>query len=231
MIIDGGEIIGNSTYSSCIRNLGNATVSGGTIRQNKMIAMKNDDTGTLTVTGGKIISEDQAIQNWKTAEIEGGEIEGNVYTWAYVEKGTEFAGETTISGGKITGDVAAVNYDGGSAKPQVEVTGNAEITMIYGPYKRQSKLPSIKPAQRVKRRNYKARPGKTVLCLRAAFAVCIAALLGFGGRVLYLDRAARMARDVYAPYVPAVWELVLMVVLSASALLLLYLLERNGRRK
>lgn len=128
MIIDGGEIIGNSTYSSCIRNLGNATVSGGTIRQDKMIAMKNDDTGTLTVTGGKIISEDQAIQNWKTAEIEGGEIEGNVYTWAYVEKGTEFAGETTISGGKITGDVAAVNYDGGSAKPQVEVTGNAEIT-------------------------------------------------------------------------------------------------------
>ena len=128
MIIDGGEIIGNSTYSSCIRNLGNATVSGGTIRQDKMIAMKNDDTGTLTVTGGKIISEDQAIQNWKTAEIEGGEIEGNVYTWAYVEKGTEFAGETTISGGKVTGDVAAVNYDGGSAKPQVEVTGNAEIT-------------------------------------------------------------------------------------------------------
>lgn len=103
--------------------------------------------------------------------------------------------------------------------------------MIYGPYKRQSKLPSIKPAQRVNRRNYKARPGKTVLCLRAAFAVCIAALLGFCGRVLYLDRAARMARDIYAPYVPAVWELVLMVVLSASTLLLLYLLERNGRRK
>lgn len=128
MVINGGEIIGNSTYSSCIRNLGKATVSGGTIRQDKMIAMKNDDTGTLTVTGGKIVSEDQAIQNWKTAEIEGGEIKGNVYTWAYVEKGTEFAGETTISGGKVTGDVAAVNYDGGSAKPQVEVTGNAEIT-------------------------------------------------------------------------------------------------------
>ena len=128
MIIDGGEIIGNSTYSSCIRNLGNATVSGGTIRQDKMIAMKNDDTGTLTVTGGKIISEDQAIQNWKTAEIKGGEIKGDVFTWAYVDKGTEFAGETTISGGTITGDVAAVNYDGGSAKPQVEVTGNAEIT-------------------------------------------------------------------------------------------------------
>ena len=128
MVINGGEIIGNSTYSSCIRNLGKATVSGGTIRQDKMIAMKNDDTGTLTVTGGKIISEDQAIQNWKTAEIEGGEIEGNVFTWAYVDKGTEFAGETTISGGKVTGDVAAVNYDGGSAKPQVEVTGNAEIT-------------------------------------------------------------------------------------------------------
>ena len=94
--------------------------------------------------------------------------------------------------------------------------------MIYGPYKRQSKLRSIKPAQRTSRHNYKARPGKTVLCLRAAFAVCVAALLGFGGRT---------ARGVYAPYVPAVWELVLIVVLSASALLLLYLLERNGRRK
>ena len=127
MIIDGGEIIGNSTYSSCIRNLGNATVSGGTIRQNKMIAFKNDDTGVLTVTGGKIISEDQAIQNWKTAEVKGGEIEGRIYTWGYVEKGQEYAGETTISGGKVTGDVAAVNYDGQTAKPDVKITGDAEI--------------------------------------------------------------------------------------------------------
>lgn len=103
--------------------------------------------------------------------------------------------------------------------------------MIYGPYKRQSKLRSIKPAQRTSRYNYKARPGKTVLCLRAAFAVCIATLLGLGGRMLYLDYAARTARGVYAPYVPAVWELVLIVVLSASTLLLLYLLERIGRRK
>lgn len=127
MTIDGGEIIGNSTYSSCVRNLGNATVSGGTIRQDKMIAFKNDDTGVLTVTGGKIISEDQAIQNWKTAEVKGGEIEGRIYTWGYVEKGQEYAGETTISGGKVTGDVAAVNYDGQTAKPDVEITGDAEI--------------------------------------------------------------------------------------------------------
>ena len=127
MTIDGGEIIGNSTYSSCVRNLGNATVSGGTIRQDKMIAFKNDDTGVLTVTGGKIISEDQAIQNWKTAEVKGGEIEGRIYTWGYVEKGQEYAGETTISGGKVTGDVAAVNYDGQAAKPDVKITGDAEI--------------------------------------------------------------------------------------------------------
>ena len=127
MTIDGGEIIGNSTYSSCVRNLGNATVSGGTIRQDKMIAFKNDDTGVLTVTGGKIISEDQAIQNWKTAEVKGGEIEGRIYTWGYVEKGQEYAGETTISGGKVTGDVAAVNYDGQTAKPDVKITGDAEI--------------------------------------------------------------------------------------------------------
>ena len=127
MTIDGGEIIGNSTYSSCVRNLGNATVSGGTIRQDKMIAFKNDDTGVLTVTGGKIISEDQAIQNWKTAEVKGGEIEGRIYTWGYVEKGQKYAGETTISGGKVTGDVAAVNYDGQTAKPDVKITGDAEI--------------------------------------------------------------------------------------------------------
>ena len=79
------------------------------------------------MTGGKIISEDQAIQNWKTAEVKGGEIEGRIYTWGYVEKGQEYAGETTISGGKVTGDVAAVNYDGQTAKPDVKITGDAEI--------------------------------------------------------------------------------------------------------
>ena len=127
MTIDGGEIIGNSTYSSCVCNLGNATVSGGTIRQDEMIAFKNDDTGTLTVTGGTIISKDQAIQNWKDATITGGDIEGSVYTWACVDKGVGYAGKTTITGGKITGDVAAVNYDNGSAKADVEIIGDAEI--------------------------------------------------------------------------------------------------------
>ena len=103
--------------------------------------------------------------------------------------------------------------------------------MIYGPYKRQSKLQPFKAVQRAKRQNYKARPGKTVLCLRTAFAVCIAALLGLGGRMLYLEYAARTARGVSAPYVPTAWELLLMTALSISALLLLYLLERNRRRK
>ena len=65
--------------------------------------------------------------------------------------------------------------------------------MIYGPYKRQSKLRSIKPAQRTSRHNYKARPGKTVLCLRAAFAVCVAALLGFGGRIWIMRQGRRGA--------------------------------------
>ena len=100
--------------------------------------------------------------------------------------------------------------------------------MIYGPYKRQSKLQPFKTVQRAKHHNYKARPGKPVLCLRAAFAVCVAALLGFGGRMLYLKYAAR---GVSAPYVTTAWELLLMTVLTISALLLLYLLERNGRRK
>lgn len=102
--------------------------------------------------------------------------------------------------------------------------------MIYGPYMHRRKFKTKKVA-RIVRYNYNARPGKCIVMLRIAFALCLTALAAMGGRLLYLDRVARTARGVYAPYVPAVWELVLMVVLSANALLLLYLLERNGRRK
>lgn len=102
--------------------------------------------------------------------------------------------------------------------------------MIYGPYMHRRKFKTKKFA-RIVRYNYNARPGKCIVMLRIAFALCLTALAAMGGRLLYLDRVARTARGVYAPYVPTVWELVLMVVLSANALLLLYLLERNGRRK
>lgn len=102
--------------------------------------------------------------------------------------------------------------------------------MIYGPYMHRRKFKTKKVA-RIVRYNYNARPGKCIVMLRISFALCLTALAAMGGRLLYLDRVARTARGVYAPYVPAVWELVLMVVLSANALLLLYLLERNGRRK
>ena len=84
------DVVNKGYYSSLICNKGESaespaslTVSGGTIEQQNFIAVKNDDFGKLSITGGEISSDDQAVQNWSDAEISGGTLNGNVSTWAY----------------------------------------------------------------------------------------------------------------------------------------------------
>lgn len=135
MTIDGATVKNKGYYSSLIRNLGKSasdpaklTVSNGLIQQDNFIALKNDDYGELTVTGGIIISNEQALQNWSQAELSGGTFKGNVITWSY-EEGT--TSKTTISGdANITGDVIAVNYDKGSNPAKVEINGGTVIGKI-----------------------------------------------------------------------------------------------------
>ena len=135
MTIDGATVKNEGYYSSLIRNVGKSasdtaklTVSSGLIQQDNFIALKNDDYGVLTVKGGTIISDEQALQNWSQAELSGGTFKGNVITLSY-EEGTP--SKTTISGGaNITGDVIAVNYDKGSNLANVEINGGTVIGKI-----------------------------------------------------------------------------------------------------
>lgn len=137
------------------------TIEGGTISQDKFIAVKNDEHGTLSVTGGVIESKTQAVQNWKNATISGGDLTGEVMTCAYLNvKGTATisdnaningnvkvtwyrAGsyeatvvpEVTITGGKITGDLLKMSTtDGTSATNQLESATNekGKITVTGG---------------------------------------------------------------------------------------------------
>lgn len=124
---DGATIKGVSAFSSAVRNDGNMTVSGGLIQQDDFIAVKND-SGTLVVKGGTIKSaNDQAIQNWKDATIEGGELDGNVTSFAWGDE----ASSTKITGGTINGDVSAINYiyngNEATAAPVIEISGDAVV--------------------------------------------------------------------------------------------------------
>lgn len=108
MNIKGGSIINKvvKLTSSLIRNEGEMDISGGYLKHD-FIAVKNDDTGkgelsTLTVRGDVVIeSPEQAIQNWTTAVISGGTMNGKVSTWGY--KGQ--CGNTEITGGTINGNI------------------------------------------------------------------------------------------------------------------------------
>ena len=78
MTITNATVENTSGYSSLIRNL-EATLnieSGSTLR-NTFIAVKNDDNGILNVNGGLIETTGaggSAVQNWATAEINGGTL-------------------------------------------------------------------------------------------------------------------------------------------------------------
>ena len=86
------------------------TISGGIISQANFIAVKNE--GTLNITGGTISSNTQAVQNWCNATISGGTLTGAVTTWAYNDNGTDYVGNTQISGNVvITGDITVRQHD------------------------------------------------------------------------------------------------------------------------
>lgn len=126
MEIDGANIINTGYYSSLIRNMGttsqnaNLEIKSGSITQEHFIAVKNDEYSQLSVTGGTITSQEQAIQNWTTADISGGTLNGNVITWSY----SGSPSTTNISDSAvINGNVIAVNYDNSTDIPTVNISG------------------------------------------------------------------------------------------------------------
>ena len=130
-IKDGVTVINKGYYSSLIRNIGSSatdmatlTIEGGTLEQQGFIAVKNDDYGELDIIGGTITSGEQTVQNWSSAEINGGTLNGSVITWSYTDRQSgESLSETRIISGNINGNVIAVNYDGSNNIPEVIIEG------------------------------------------------------------------------------------------------------------
>ena len=128
------EWSGSSLICNGLDNSATLTIEGGNISQDYFIAVKNDEKGTLNITGGTISSKTQAVQNWCKAEITSGKMTGDVTTWAY----QGYDGDTTISGNAyIDGKVAAGWFTEGGYKvyegiePKVTITGGTVTGELY----------------------------------------------------------------------------------------------------
>ncbi len=117
-----GAMNGSSLICNGDNDLGaTLNISGGKFEQQNFIAIKNGALGKLNVTGGTISSGHSAIQNWFEANITGGEINGQLWTDAYIEG--ETVGHTTIGGSaKYTGEIV-MDITGPSVKPTLEISG------------------------------------------------------------------------------------------------------------
>ena len=116
-----GSMVGSSLICNGDDDLGGTlNISGGKFEQRNFIAIKNGALGKLNVTGGTISSDHSAIQNWFEATITGGEINGQLWTDAYIAD--ESVGHTTIGGSaKYTGEIVMDIYR--SVKPELEISG------------------------------------------------------------------------------------------------------------
>ena len=107
------------------------TITGGTFTQNNFVVIKVD-RGTFYLTGGTLNSTDSyAVENWSTATIKGGTVNGTVAAWTYSGGHNS---DLTISGGTVNGNVASVSYDKTEGKlAKVSITGGT-VTGTLGTY-------------------------------------------------------------------------------------------------
>ena len=109
-------------------------IKGGTFTQDNFVVIKVD-RGYLTLKGGTLNSTDSyAIENWFSATIKGGTVNGTVAAWTYSDGSNS---TLTVEDGTINGDVESVSYDGSTGKKaSVSITGgtvNGTLsTKIYG---------------------------------------------------------------------------------------------------
>lgn len=118
----GSSLICNGAYQNATLN-----IMGGTFGQDNFIAVKNDECGTLNISGGTITSKTQAVQNWCNANITGGTLTGSVTSWTYMST----QANTNISGGIINGDIQASQYNY-TSKGQMVVAVNKPVVTLSG---------------------------------------------------------------------------------------------------
>ena len=95
-------------------------INGGTFTQDNFIVIKVD-RGYLKLNGGTLNSaKSYAVDNWFSATIKGGTVNGAVSSWTY-SSGSNSTLE--ISGGTVNGAVTSVNYGDADKVAKVEITG------------------------------------------------------------------------------------------------------------
>lgn len=96
-------------------------IKGGTFTQDNFVVIKVD-RGYLTLKGGTLNSADSyAIENWYSATIKGGTVNGTVAAWTYSDGSNS---TLTVEDGTINGNVLSVNYGSAESKvAKVEITG------------------------------------------------------------------------------------------------------------
>ncbi len=96
-------------------------IKGGTFTQDNFVVIKVD-RGYLTLKGGTLNSTDSyAIENWYSATIKGGTVNGTVAAWTYSDGSNS---TLTVEDGTINGNVLSVNYGSAESKvAKVEITG------------------------------------------------------------------------------------------------------------
>lgn len=143
MTIESGTVYNNSgdykSGSSLVRNGGVKAavlnITGGTLEQEKFIVVKNDDYGTLNMTGGivktgKSVEIDgkmytpSAVQNWSKADLTGGVVNGAIWTSSWSD---DLAAPKTVIGGdfELNGDIIVKRderFPNGAA-PEVSIEG------------------------------------------------------------------------------------------------------------
>ena len=150
MTVNNGTIINTSGFSSLIRNI-SATfnMKGGTL-QNAFIVLKNDDNGTVNMTGGKVIttgSDGSALQNWGKATVSGGTLSapgGGVAIQA-LEWDKQYQSVTEVKAGAVVDGDVLVRQDpdyntgeieftvtGGAIKGNVTAGAGAEVSLEGG---------------------------------------------------------------------------------------------------
>ena len=163
MNITAGTITNNSGFpdkwqgSSLIRNLGSGkdanavlNISGGHIYQMNFIAVKNDDFGTLNITGGLIEAGEaiggnsgaSAVQNWNTANITGGIINGHIMTcvWETSSTSNDYGDSVTTIGGTAVLNGSLETYNEMSspssttiAKVVIQDEASVAVNSVYIP--------------------------------------------------------------------------------------------------
>lgn len=153
MTVEGGEIVATGKFSSLIRNLNAEFNMKGGHLENAFIALKNDDNGVVTVTGGEIkttAAGGSALQNWGQATVTGGTLIAEdgacaIYSLAWAE---EFGNSQTVVTGDavIEGNIKAardenfsnvpvapsINIQGGHVNGDVQANFHGQITVSGG---------------------------------------------------------------------------------------------------